>query len=81
MAKYHETPRPSKRNLREVIRRNSAKCLLCNEEIESRHVHDFVRCSCGNIAVDGGTHYIRRIGTLDNYTDTSIIDSVEISND
>jgi len=43
-----------------MIVRNSAKCLDCNEEIESRHRHDFVRCSCGNIAVDGGKDYLKR---------------------
>ncbi len=42
------------------IIRNSAKCLDCNEEIESRHRHDFVRCSCGTIAVDGGKDYLKR---------------------
>lgn len=32
----------------------------CNELIESRHVHDYVSCNCGNIAVDGGKEYLRR---------------------
>ena len=43
-----------------MIIRNSAKCLECNEEIESVHRHDFIRCSCGNIAVDGGRDYLKR---------------------
>ena len=68
---------PSRR-LKEIIKRNSAECLKCGDKIESRHVHDFVSCSCGNIGVDGGSHYLRRIGTLDNYKETSIIDNVEI---
>ena len=42
------------------IKLNAAKCLKCNQVIESLHVHDFVRCKCGNIFVDGGTSYIRR---------------------
>lgn len=43
-----------------VIIRNSAKCLQCDDEIESVHRHDFVQCSCGNVFVDGGKDYLRR---------------------
>lgn len=42
-----------------MIVRNSAKCLLCGDEIESKSVHDFVMCGCGNIFVDGGREYVR----------------------
>lgn len=41
---------------------NKAKCLKCLDIIESKHVHDFVQCSCGSIFVDGGLEYIRRGG-------------------
>ena len=58
---------------RNKIIRNSARCLGCNEEIESRHRHDFVFCSCGNIAVDGGKDYLKRsVRDLSLYVDTSI---------
>lgn len=57
---------------------NKVQCKNCNDVIESKHVHDFVSCSCfrnklGNkgIAVDGGREYLRRIGNLDNYIDLS----------
>lgn len=40
--------------------RNSALCHACGDEIESKHRHDFVSCTCGNIFVDGGLDYIRR---------------------
>lgn len=43
-----------------MIIRNSAKCLECNIEIESRHRHDYVNCPCGAIAVDGGKDYLKR---------------------
>ncbi len=43
------------------ILRNSARCLECDDEIESEHRHDFVRCRCGNLAVDGGREYLRRV--------------------
>lgn len=42
------------------IIRNKARCRACDDVIESFHVHDFKRCYCGNIFVDGGTDYIRR---------------------
>lgn len=39
---------------------NKAKCKKCGEIIESKHVHDFVECKCGNLFVDGGHQYLRR---------------------
>jgi tRNA(Ile2) C34 agmatinyltransferase TiaS len=56
------------------IIRNSVKCHKCNEEIESKHRHDFRWCKCQNIAVDGGKEYLRRAGegiSDKSYTDTS----------
>lgn len=47
---------------KEKILRNSVRCLKCNDEIESKHTHDFKYCSCGNIGVDGGKEYLRRAG-------------------
>lgn len=44
------------------IKTNKARCTRCNDVIESKHRHDFVRCQCKAIAVDGGRDYIRRIG-------------------
>jgi len=59
-----------------MIVRNSAKCLLCGEEIESRSTHDFRTCKCGNLSVDGGREYLRRVfGSGDTrYEDTSIVE-------
>jgi hypothetical protein len=42
------------------IIRNMAECPVCHEVVESTHRHDYRRCSCGNIAVDGGKEYTRR---------------------
>jgi hypothetical protein len=42
------------------ISRNAAECTLCGSIIESKHIHDFVTCSCGNLSVDGGRDYIKR---------------------
>lgn len=41
--------------------RNRAKCKLCDDIIESFHRHDYVECSCGEIAVDGGQDYLRAV--------------------
>ena len=44
-----------------MIKLNKIKCKLCGDEIESKHRHDFVTCSCGEISVDGGLDYLRRL--------------------
>lgn len=56
-----------------AILRNSAKCLECGDEIESRYRHNYKSCSCGNVFVDGGFDYIRQ-GAKDmaKYANTSI---------
>lgn len=41
--------------------RNRAMCRKCSDVVESKHRHDFVRCKCGAIAVDGGKAYLRRV--------------------
>lgn len=35
------------------------QCKLCGDVIESKYRHDFVRCKCGDIFVDGGNDYLR----------------------
>jgi hypothetical protein len=58
-----------------MILKNSKRCNHCNDEIESKHRHDFVTCKCGKIAVDGGKDYGRTMFTeLSDFTDTSIDD-------
>ena len=44
------------------IKRNVIRCNHCGDVIESRSCHDFVTCSCGTCAVDGGLDYLRRMG-------------------
>lgn len=43
---------------------NKAECLLCHDVIESTHRHDFVKCKCGEIFIDGGLDY-NRCGATD----------------
>ena len=49
--------------MRYIIVRNAAKCKVCKDIIESKHVHDFKSCKCGAIFVDGGLDYIKRGGS------------------
>ena len=57
------------------ILKNSIRCNLCGDEIESTYRNDYVQCSCGACAVDGGHDYLRRtFKDKDAYTDLSIVD-------
>lgn len=55
----------------EIILKNKAQCKLCKDIVESKHTHDYVRCRCGAIAVDGGTDYLRRSGKTEDTRDLS----------
>ena len=57
-----------------MIVKNSVKCLKCNEIIESTYTHDFVTCKCGNVSVDGGFDYLRRLGEIGTYEELSIVE-------
>ncbi len=58
-----------------TILKNKAQCALCKDIIESTHRHDFVRCKCGEIFVDGGRDYMRRgAGDLANIIELSETD-------
>ena len=53
------------------ILKNKIRCNKCGDEIESTHRHDFKFCKCGAVAVDGGMDYLRRCGSLDQFTELS----------
>lgn len=42
------------------LTRNAVRCKTCLTVISSRSCHDFVRCPCGNVSVDGGLDYAKR---------------------
>lgn len=46
---------------------NAVKCLACGDVIRSRNRHDFIWCSCNNVAVDGGSWYCKRAGGEKGY--------------
>jgi len=55
------------------IKSNKIQCNFCKDIIESIHRHDFVVCSCGKVAVDGGKDYLKRCYEFnqDEYTELS----------
>ena len=55
---------------------NKAQCKLCGDIIESKTVHDYVRCGCGEISVDGGHEYLHwGAKDLENIIDLSEYDN------
>lgn len=57
---------------KEEIISNKIKCKKCWDIIESKSTNDLKRCSCGAVAVDGGTEYLKRIGNENDYIELSI---------
>lgn len=61
-----------------MILTNKACCKKCGDVIESKSVHDWVSCKCGEIFVDGGHDYLRRGATdFKNFEDLSEIECPE----
>lgn len=65
---YHEqlpidTPKETRKkyNVGDIFE-NACVCLLCNDYVRSDNRRDFKYCKCGNVAVDGGSWYVRRVG-------------------
>lgn len=57
---------------KEILLLNKAMCDNCHEVIKSKHRHDFVSCSCGNLSVDGGMDYCKRNFGEHGYTELSM---------
>jgi len=56
---------------KQILLRNKAMCDNCHEVIESKSRHDYISCSCGNLAVDGGLSYTKRNFGERGYTELS----------
>ena len=54
-----------------MILTNAIRCTKCDTIIESIDRHDFKRCPCKSVAVDGGKDYLRRIGDPENWEEKS----------
>lgn len=39
---------------------NKIQCKHCGDIIESTRVHDYKKCKCGKVSVDGGKEYMSR---------------------
>ena len=50
-------------------RLNIVLCHICGDMIESEHQHDFKWCNCRNVAVDGGSAYLRRMYNTDEWSE------------
>jgi hypothetical protein len=46
--------------VRKKLKKNIIRCKHCEDVIESKSQHDFKRCICGKVAVDGGLVYGKR---------------------
>lgn len=63
--------------MRKLVK-NAAKCVLCEDIVESKYRHDFVYCKCGEIFVDGGLEYQRAgANSFENFIDLSEYKEVE----
>lgn len=50
-----------------IIKHNRLKCVKCEDIIESKYRHDFVSCTCGAVAIDGGSDYVRILGNYEDF--------------
>ncbi len=48
---------------------NAILCHICGDIVFSISVHDYNICLCGNVAVDGGYAYGRRVFQSDEWED------------
>lgn len=64
--------------MRKIIK-NIVKCKNCGDVLESKDVHDFKKCICGRVAIDGGTDYLKRVSkSPDDYIELSIIKNINV---
>ena len=63
---------------------SKGQCLDCEDILESKHRHDFVKCKCGNSFLDGGDDYMRGGGNLlplldEAFDDDSFLDDDDLA--
>ena len=52
---------------------NAVECKQCGWYIRSKNLHDYVTCKCGSCSVDGGSHYLKRVGFFDQMIERSVL--------
>ena len=75
MVANHKTlvriPPPAPNDMKKTIK-NSVKCKMCGQVIESKHITDYIACACGAVAVSGGAVLNRKhCLSKDQYIDLS----------
>ena len=53
------------------MRKIISNAIGCGDVIESRAAGEYVRCSCGACAVDGGLECLRRVGNPEDFEELS----------
>ena len=56
---YTQKAERDKQNIGDIYV-NAIQCVNCHDIIISRNKHDYRSCDCGNVSVDGGSHYTKR---------------------
>ena len=51
---------------------NQIRCEVCGEFVESTRRHDYRKCACGNVGVDGGHDYARQTRRTERFSDYTI---------
>lgn len=64
-----------------MIVHNRIRCKKCGDIIESKSVHDYVECSCGACAVDGGHDYLKRVGWQSDWEEMCVCKTTEGNED
>lgn len=60
-----------------IIKNNKARCLKCDEILESTYCNTFQSCSCGNVSVEGAHAFVRHQWfDKENYEDLSEFEEV-----
>ena len=58
---------------------NKIKCKKCGDIIESKDVNEMKRCSCGQVAVDGGLQYLKRLfKNKEDFEELSIVEKDKV---
>ena len=51
-----------------MITQHGIQCTKCGDELYSNSRHDFVRCKCDAVFIDGGFDYVRIGGNVGDFT-------------
>ena len=55
-------------------KKNRAKCLNCDDVVESESVSDWVECSCGCLRIRGGSAFLERACNEGKFKELSVIE-------